>query len=726
LEKAIEIKRRAQRCVQNGDVDGALREYEKLVETPESDPYNFVLLADLLYKKGDQAKAAERYLNAVSAYEKAGLYKNAIAVCKKMSRLSLSPSLVLRQLADLHALDGLASEASLYYAQYAEHMLRANNVAEAVVSLRKAFDHGQENVKLLEQLSEVLLLEGHTAKSAEAMREAAQHWKTRGQAADARRCLARANLIDPASAQGTDVDVPAPTVLEVPGAGGTGEGLELVGLPPPDEAPAVAPEAVAPTGPAAEAPRGVLSGSRIPGVTAPSAPAVEPARAEPLALESRPGFKPGPVEPARMDGLTTGPEAGQRHAQPPADSAVFERPRSFAAPASGTPAGPPAVAQAAASQAHDTPSEAAPVPPDEEDLTPAEGVYEIDPGGESGYEAALREAQQAERSATNGPAPTSEPGHDPSPSTIARRPSHHLGAVGKVETLLQRAQDEFRAGNREQASQALVEAALAYERLGRLDSAATIFRSLGRGASAPTAVLELWLANCEKRGDRQEGSQVACELGDRSLNEGHENLARRWFEHAVGIDSANDTARRRLLRLTARPAAAPGPSSPSAPEAGRVAVAVGRGQAVTFDLQGLLNEFQRGVESQLEGDAQGHYDLGMAYREMGLHSEALAAFRIAERDARLTLRAREMCGRCLADAGRHDEAVREFEGALRFHTLEAEAEAELRFRLALSLAESHELADAVAQLEIADMRFPGRPDIVERLAEWRRAFGQAA
>src|SRR5512134_1936669 len=157
---------------------------------------------------------------------------------------------------------------------------------------------------------------------------------------------------------------------------------------------------------------------------------------------------------------------------------------------------------------------------------------------------------------------------------IARRPTHHLSGVANVESLLQRAQDEFRAGNRETASQALVEAALAYERLGRLDSAATIFRSLARGAAAPTGVMELWLANCEKREDRQEGSQVACELGDRALNEGHETQARRWFEHAIGIDPDNDTARRRLQRLSARPGTAPAPPGP--PEVGRVAVAVGR------------------------------------------------------------------------------------------------------------------------------------------------------
>src|SRR5690349_2637602 len=110
LEKAIEIKRRAQRCIQNGDLDGALSEYEKLVQSDDSDPYNFVLLADLLYKKGDTSAATNRYLTAASAYEKAALYKNGIAVCKKMLRLSLSQSPVLQRLAVLHELDGLSTE----------------------------------------------------------------------------------------------------------------------------------------------------------------------------------------------------------------------------------------------------------------------------------------------------------------------------------------------------------------------------------------------------------------------------------------------------------------------------------------------------------------------------------------------------------------------------------------------------------------------------------------
>ena len=50
MEKAIEIKRRAQRFVQSGDVEAALAEYEKLARAEENEPYHSVVIADLLVK----------------------------------------------------------------------------------------------------------------------------------------------------------------------------------------------------------------------------------------------------------------------------------------------------------------------------------------------------------------------------------------------------------------------------------------------------------------------------------------------------------------------------------------------------------------------------------------------------------------------------------------------------------------------------------------------------
>jgi tetratricopeptide (TPR) repeat protein len=688
LEKAIEIKRRAQRCVQNGDLDGALREYEKLVETPESDPYNFVLLADLLYKKGDQIHAAERYLHAVSAYEKAGLFKNAIAVCKKMMRLSLSQTQVLRHLAELHALDGLISEASIYFTQYAEHMVRANNPTEAVAALRKAFDNGQENVKLLEQMSEMLFLEGETAKAAVAMREAAGHWHTRGRQPDARRCVERANRMDPATS----------TPLSGGDSGASIPRLVLPGTPP-GAAPAANPSAANPA-------------------------AANPPAANPPALDAPPeyGFTPDLPLEARSVALEptgsapTPPDLRSPFADAPPTpaSGQFERAPRFVAPprpASGTHAMPPAAA----------PAEAAEV----EEAAPEAGVYEIAAEEDTSYERALDAA------ATAPPVPSPFPPvpGGPPPSTLAPHSDGMLDGVTLVEHLLQRAQDEFRAGERDKASLALVQAAITYESLGRLDSAATIFRSLGRGAHSPLEVMTLWLANCEKRNDRTEGSQVACELGDRALNDGQETQARTWFEHAAAIDPTNETARRRIQRMNgAASRSMPAPTIGAAPaaETGRVEVALGRSQAVTFDLGGLLEEFQRGVESQLDGDTQGHYDLGMAYREMGLQDQAVEAFHIAVRDPRLAGRAHEMIGRCHADTGAHDAAVQEFTEALGHGTLDGPGEAELRLQLGMSLAALGDFTSAARQLEIADKRCPGRSDVAERLAEWRRRFGKAA
>ncbi|MGH3056323.1 MAG: tetratricopeptide repeat protein, partial [Gaiellaceae bacterium] len=199
MDRAIEIKRRGQRCIQNGDLDGAVSEYTKLVAIEDSDPYNFVLLADLLFKKGDTAEAGQRYLGAAAAYEKAGLYKNAIAVCKKLMRLQLAPVQVYQRLASAHALDGLSTEGSLYYLQHAEYLVRDKKYADAAESLRLAFETSNENVKALERLAEVHVLMQKKDLAVEALLTAVQEYTRTGLLQDAERCRKRAKQINPAA-----------------------------------------------------------------------------------------------------------------------------------------------------------------------------------------------------------------------------------------------------------------------------------------------------------------------------------------------------------------------------------------------------------------------------------------------------------------------------------------------------------------------------------------------
>jgi tetratricopeptide (TPR) repeat protein len=655
LEKAIEIKRRAQRCIQNGDLEGALSEYEKLVAVDDADPYNFVLLADLLYKKSDHSGASQRYLSAAGAYEKAGLYKNAIAVCKKMMRLSLSPTLVVQRLAALHRLDGLSTESALYYMQHAELVLREDRAPQAAESLRMAFEVCPENIKALERLAEVCVLAGDEAGAAEALAQGVRQYQHSGQLVDADRCRTRLEQLRPGGS----------AEIESLGAGAV-----------PDEA-------------SAEAPPGRNGESLVIERNVPQFEGTLASRAPVLA------------EPERVSPPSPEVERGAiADAPEPQARAVVAETRSSEAP----------------------------------------GLQ---------FEAPVAPADSAHREAA---------GTGPSEGIV------------RVEGLLAQAQEQFRSGNRDLASATLVEAARAYDELGQNDSAATIYRSLSKSAHAGAEVMMLWLRNCEKRRDLVEAAQVACELGDRALNESDLPGARGWFQRATTLDGSNALAHRRLQRLaaaapdlSAQPAAhgamtqaiprfeeapvtaaaapveiapaaaapapaaqpAPAPASPGATpsfEPGRVEVAVGRGEAVTFDLGSLVSEFQRGIEAQISGDAQGHYDLGMTYREMGLLEQAVDAFRTAGRDPQFESRCAEMTGRCMLDQGRFDEAAQEFMAALETPGLPPTSVADLRYQLGLAHEAAGRVQEALAEFELVYSAQASYPDVSLKIRVLRKSL----
>jgi len=158
LEKTLEIKRKAQRFVQNGDLDRAVEEYQKLLAADDSDPYTHVTLGDLYFKKGVMDEAGRRYQEASEAYRQAGLVKNAIAVCKKMLRLNLRNLDTLKSLAELHAHDGLATDAAQFYGQYADLMLAKEHRVQAAEALEAAVVLLPDDPRYAEKLGDVWLL----------------------------------------------------------------------------------------------------------------------------------------------------------------------------------------------------------------------------------------------------------------------------------------------------------------------------------------------------------------------------------------------------------------------------------------------------------------------------------------------------------------------------------------------------------------------------------------
>lgn len=83
------------------------------------------------------------------------------------------------------------------------------------------------------------------------------------------------------------------------------------------------------------------------------------------------------------------------------------------------------------------------------------------------------------------------------------------------------------------------------------------------------------------------------------------------------------------------------------------------------DFARMLSQFKAKVAENLAGDdATGHYDLGAAYREMGLLQEAIAEFQQSLRANPRSLGTFEMLGQCFLDEGQPEVAIRTLNRAL--------------------------------------------------------------
>ncbi|MBL9106570.1 MAG: tetratricopeptide repeat protein [Myxococcales bacterium] len=112
-------------------------------------------------------------------------------------------------------------------------------------------------------------------------------------------------------------------------------------------------------------------------------------------------------------------------------------------------------------------------------------------------------------------------------------------------------------------------------------------------------------------------------------------------------------------------------------------------------------------------DAQTFFDLGTAYREMGLDDDALAQFELAAKDPRWTSRARIMMASLRAQRGDNARAVADLETAIE-HAADDDERSEARYELGVLFQTTGDDARAV---EVLQQVTPGYRDRDERLAE---------
>ncbi|MEX2471545.1 MAG: tetratricopeptide repeat protein [Gemmatimonadota bacterium] len=89
----------------------------------------------------------------------------------------------------------------------------------------------------------------------------------------------------------------------------------------------------------------------------------------------------------------------------------------------------------------------------------------------------------------------------------------------------------------------------------------------------------------------------------------------------------------------------------------------------TADFQKMLSQFKEKVSENLEAsDVRAHHDLGTAYKEMGLLDEAISEFQAALRASSEHLPTYELMGQTFLEMGKNEAAVKSLERALKIPT----------------------------------------------------------
>lgn len=144
----------------------------------------------------------------------------------------------------------------------------------------------------------------------------------------------------------------------------------------------------------------------------------------------------------------------------------------------------------------------------------------------------------------------------------------------------------------------------------------------------------------------------------------------------------------------------------------------GAGPTEQVDVEHVFAQFKKGVEQQVDiSDAETHYDLGIAYKEMGLLDDAVHEFEIAARSERKASVAFTMIGLCRSDQNRLPDAIAALEKGLAAPHRDLREELGLCFELGQVLARAGRVVDALVHLRRVQSGDPGFRGIAARIAE---------
>jgi tetratricopeptide (TPR) repeat protein len=186
----------AEKFVQQGKLQNAIAEYEKILKHDAKDLTVTNTVGDLYARLGDNPKAVECFKTVGDAYAAQGFTVKGIAIYKKITKLLPSVDGSLK-LAELYTQQGLFNDARAQYLQVAEDFMKGKDLEQAVRLFQKVLEMDPENVAMRVKLAEVYIRLGKKKEAWEIFSAAAESLRARGSLAAAEDILQRMLALEP-------------------------------------------------------------------------------------------------------------------------------------------------------------------------------------------------------------------------------------------------------------------------------------------------------------------------------------------------------------------------------------------------------------------------------------------------------------------------------------------------------------------------------------------------
>ena len=225
MSQVAKLKKQAAEFELKKQFDKAIAVYVKLLDSfdqnaAELDVALFNRVGDLMLRQGNVADAVDYYERAVDRYADTGFFNNAIALCNKILRYSPGRASVYYKLGRISAQKGFTNEARTNFLEYADRMQKAGNVDEAFRSLKEFADLCPDQHEIRLMLADQLVRADRGQEAIEQLQVLYEWHDRRGRSGDAQQLLERMRAIDPAveprsSSQQTETASPGLIFLDL-------------------------------------------------------------------------------------------------------------------------------------------------------------------------------------------------------------------------------------------------------------------------------------------------------------------------------------------------------------------------------------------------------------------------------------------------------------------------------------------------------------------------------